>query len=187
MTRTFILYSHATTSPNFEISKLYEMGRLDLVCRCVLATLWLSNRVRKDAQLIVSLNGGPKPPVAIRFDGAKIVGVNPSERDVAEAIRRCLYKVKDENWTAIQDGISISRKSFQGLIKEARNIFVLDSKGEGIKNVNFESPTFVLGDNQGIPKKEMQFALRKGKKVSLGDQIYLASAVISVVNWALDK
>ena len=187
MTRTFILYSHGTTSPTFDLSRLYESGRLDLVCRCVLATLWLSSRVRKDSQILISLNGGPKPPVAIRFDGAKIVGINPSERDIAEAIRRCLYKVKDANWTAIQDGVSVSRKSFQDLIKEARNVFVLDAKGEQIEKLNLESPTLVLGDNLGIPTNEMKFALRKGKKVSLGNQIYLASAVISVVNWVLDK
>jgi len=187
MTRTFILYSHATTNPSFELDTLFEAGRMDLVCRCVLAALWLSKHVRNDTQLLVSLNGGPKPPVAIRFDGAKLVGINPSERNVAFVIKKCLYKVRDKEWHAIMDGVSVSKRSFQDLIKEAKNIFVLDARGEGIEKVKFNSPTFILGDHVGLPNNEVAFALRKGKKVSLGSQIYLASAVISVVNWILDN
>lgn len=187
MTRTFILYSHANTNPNFDLGALFEMGRMDLVCRCVLASLWLSKHIRKDTQFIVCLTGGPKPPVSIRFDGAKLVGINPSERNVAEVIKKCLFKVRDKEWMSIQEGVFVSRKSFQDLIKEARNIYVLDAHGTGIEKMNIGDGTFVLGDHAGLPHNEVAFALRKGQKISLGNQIYLASAVISVVNWVLDK
>jgi len=187
MTRTFILYSHATTNPSFSLDRLYEIGGLDLVCRCVLAALWLSKTVRKDTQFLVSFNGGPKPPVAIRFDGAKLVGINPSERDIASVINKCLFKVKNQEWFAVQEGVAVSKKTFQEIVKDSRNIFVLDPKGAHISKVGFNDPTFVLGDNVGLPKQEMLFALRKGQNVSLGNQVYLASAVISVVNWTLDR
>lgn len=187
MTRTFILYSHANTNPHIDFERLYEAGRLDLVCRCVLSALWLSKHVRTDTQLLISMNGGPKPPVAIRFDGAKLVGINPSERNVAEVIKKCLFQVRDKEWMAIHEGVSVSKKSFQELIKDAKNIFVLDARGTNIKKMNFASPTFVLGDHAGLPANEVSFALRKGEKVSIGNQIYLASSVISVVNWVLDK
>lgn len=187
MTRTFILYSYGTTEPGFNIDRLYEAGRLDLVCRCIIAALWLSKAVRKDAQFFVILNTGPKPPVAIRFDGAKIVGVEPSERSVALVIKKALQIVREKDWSSVQAGVFASRKSFQEIIKDSRNVFVLDAKGQHISKTKFASDvTFVLGDHVGLPKKEMQFALRKGVKVSLGNKIYLASAVINVVNWVLD-
>lgn len=188
MTRTFILYSYGTTDSNFDINRLYEAGRLDLVCRCVIAALWISKTVRKDTQFYAILNTGPKPPVAIRFDGNKLVGIEPSEQAIATVIKKALRIVNDKDWISVHAGVFASRKSFQEIIKESRNIFLLDVKGTHISKMKFGSDvTFVLGDHVGLPKKEMQFALRKGEKISLGNTIYLASAVVNVVNWILDQ
>ncbi|MGB9675101.1 MAG: tRNA (pseudouridine(54)-N(1))-methyltransferase TrmY [Candidatus Nanoarchaeia archaeon] len=201
MSRTFILYSHATTNPNFDIDELYKAGRLDLVCRCVITALWLSDRIRKDTQILISLNGGPSPPVAIRFDGAKLSGVEPSEKSIAALIKKCLRRVILHNieqkreckellckeWLFIHEGVFVSKKSFQDLVKDSANVLVLDPKGEQIEKTKLVSPTFVLGDQKGLPKAEFKFCLRKGKALSLGSQIYLASTVIAVVNWVLDK
>jgi len=186
MGRTFILYSRATTSPNFSLQSLYSYGRLDLVCRCVLSALWLSEKIRQDTQIIVSLNGGPNPPVAVRFDGT-LSNVEPSEQSIAFLIKKALFKAKDRNWHSIQKGLAVSKKPFQELIRESRNVFVLDPSGKQIEAQHFESPTFVLGDNKGLPSGELKFALRKGEAISLGKKVYLASSVISVVNWILDK
>jgi len=133
------------------------------------------------------LNTGPKPPVSIRFDGDKIVGIEPSEKSIGAAIKKALQMVKDKEWAFIQSGIAVSRKSFQEIIKDSSNIVVLDQKGTHISKTKLQNPTFVLGDHVGLPKKDMQFALRKGTKVSLGNNVYLASSVISVVNWVLDQ
>ncbi|MEM4248534.1 MAG: tRNA (pseudouridine(54)-N(1))-methyltransferase TrmY [Candidatus Nanoarchaeia archaeon] len=187
MTRTFILYSYGTTDVNFDINRMPEFGKLDLVCRCVIAALWLSKTVRKDAQFYVVLNTGPRPPVTIRFDGSKLAGIEPTEKSIGTAIKNALRVVKDKNWTSVQSGVAVSRKSFQEIIKDSSNIYVLNPNGQHILKAELKNPTFVLGDYVGLPKKEESFALRKGKKISLGNQIYLASAVINVVNWVLDK
>lgn len=187
MTRTFVLYSYGTTDPNFDINRMPEAGKLDLVCRCVLAALWLSKIVRRDTQFYVVLNTGPKPPVTIRFDGDKLAGIEPTEKSIGAVLKNALKIVKDKNWTSVQSGVAVSKKSFQEIVKDSKNIFVLNPRGQHISKIKFQSPTFVLGDYVGLPKKEESFALRKGQKVSLGNQVYLASAVISVVNWALDR
>ncbi|HIH13817.1 MAG TPA: tRNA (pseudouridine(54)-N(1))-methyltransferase TrmY [Nanoarchaeota archaeon] len=185
--RTFILFSRATTDANFDIDNLYETGRLDLVARCCLNVLWISEHIRDNTQFIVSLNGGPKPPVAIRFDGSKLGDIFPSEKGIAFVIKKALKAVRDESWISCHQGVSVSRKSFQELIKEASNIYVLDSKGENISKLNIKDGTFVLGDQVGINAKELAFALRKGKKLSLGPKNYLASFAVAVVNWVLDQ
>jgi len=173
MTRTFILYSHATTD-DFSLERLYESGRIDVVCRCVLASLWISEAMRKDTQIIVVLNSGKRPPVSIKFDGNKMIGIEPSERSIAIMIKKSLNTVKDKEWTNVHAGISVSRRSFQDLIKEAKNIFVLSAKGTQTTSLKVENPTFVLGDNKGIPKNEETFAMRKGERISLGNRTYLA-------------
>jgi len=185
--RTFILFSRATTDANFDIDNLYETGRLDLVARCCLNVLWISEHIRDNVQFIVSLNGGPKPPVAIRFDGSKLGDIFPSEKGIAFVIKKALKTVRDENWVSCHQGVSVSRKSFQELIKDASNIYVLDSKGENISKLNIKDGTFVLGDQVGINAKELAFALRKGKKLSLGPKNYLASFAVAVVNWCMDQ
>lgn len=187
MTRTFILYSYGTTDLNFDMNRMPEAGKLDLVCRCVIAALWLSKTVRRDTKFYAVLNTGPKPPVTIRFDGDKLIGIEPTERSMGSVIKNSLRIVRDKEWTAVQSGVAVSRKSFQEIIKESSNIFVLNPTGQHILKTELKNPTFVLGDYVGLPKKDEQFALRKGQKISLGNQVYLASAVISVVNWVLDK
>ena len=186
MTRTFVMYSYGTTDPNFDIDR-YETSGLNYVCSCVISALWLSKNVRRDTRFFVILNTGQKPPVTIRFDGNKILGVEPSERSIVSVIKKSLHIVKDKEWASVQSGVSVSRKSFQEIIKESANVIVLDAKGTHITKTKLQNPTFVLGDHVGLPKKDMQFALRKGTKVSLGRNIYLASSVISVVNWVLDE
>ncbi|MDD5416416.1 MAG: tRNA (pseudouridine(54)-N(1))-methyltransferase TrmY [Candidatus Aenigmarchaeota archaeon] len=186
MTRTFILYSYGTTD-DFNLDRLFESGRIDLVCRCVIGALWISNDVRRDTQIIIVLNTGRRPPVSIKFDGNKILGIEASELSIAQVIKKALSVVKDKEWANVQSGVSVSRRSFQEIVKDAKNVYVLDAKGKHISNFKPENPTFVLGDNVGLPKNEMSFALRKGEKVSLGNKVYLASSVVSVVNWILDQ
>ena len=186
MTRTFVLYSYGTTD-DFDINMMFNAGRMDLVCRCVIAALFVSQDVRRDTQIIVILNTGRKPPIAIKFDGNKILGVEGSESSIGLVIKKALGMAKDKDWTNVQAGISVSKKSFQDIVKESKNIHVLDAKGKHISNFKPENATFILGDHVGLPRQEMSFALRKGEKVSVGSKVYLASSVVSVVNWLLDQ
>lgn len=187
MTRIFLLYSRATTDPNFDINNLYEAGRLDLVARCCLNALWISEHVRDDAQFIVSLNGGPKPPVAVKFDSSKLGDVFPSEKGIAFVIKKALRSAESEDWSTAHQGVYVARKSFQELIKEVSSIYVLDKKGVHITKTDIKDGTFIFGDQVGLPAKELAFSLRKGKKLSLGKYTYLASFAVAAVSWVLDQ
>ncbi|MBU3904607.1 MAG: hypothetical protein KJ906_00455 [Nanoarchaeota archaeon] len=186
MTRTFIMYSVGTTD-DFNTERLYESGRIDIVCRCTLASLWISESIRKDTRFIVVLNSGKKAPVSIKFDGNKIVGIEPSENSIALVIKKALSSVKDKEWINVQSGVSVSRRSFQDLVKESKNIYILSQKGRRVSTFSSKDPTFILGDNKGIPKNEEILASKKGERVSLGNKTYLAFSVISVAHWILDQ
>ncbi len=186
MTRTFIMYSAGTTD-DFNIDRLYESGRIDIICRCALSSLWISEAIRKDTRFIVVLNSGKKSPVSIKFDGNKIIGIKPSERSIAEVIKKSLNAVKDKEWTNVQSGVSVSRRSFQDLIKESKNIYILSQKGKRISKLSSKDPTFLLGDNKGIPNAEERLAMKKGELISLGNKTYLAFSIISFAHFILDQ
>jgi len=187
--RTFILYSRkARTDNRFKIEKLIEAGRMDLVCRCITAALWLSHKARDDTRFFIILNGPPKPPVTICFEGPKLLKVYVDEKTNARWIKKLLSIKFGKDWKEV-NGAKISRKSFQEVVKELEgSVYVLHEKGTPIQDFKLEeNPIFILGDQVGLPEKEERFALRYGEKISLGKKVYLASSCISIINWVCDK
>jgi len=191
--RTFILYARqARTDSNFNIEDLPGSGgRMDLVARCITASLWLSHAIRPDVKFYVVLNGPPNPPVVILFDGAAIQKVSTDERTTALWIKKALMEDFGKEWHTFRPGILVAHKSLQEIIKELKdqNIYVLHENGTNISDVKIkENPVFLLGDHIGIPSKDEKFVLRYAEeKISLGKQVYLASSCISVINWVCDE
>lgn len=187
--RTFVLYARkARTDDNFKLNDLISAGRMDLVCRCVSSALWLSHKAREDARIFVVLNGPPKPPVTICFQGSEYSTVYVDEITNAKWVKKILSMNFGKEWLEVE-GTKVARKSFQEVLTElgGKN-YVLHEKGEFIENLKLnKNPIIVLGDQVGLPDKEERFALRNGEKISLGKNIYLASSCISILNWICDK
>jgi len=187
--RTFVLYARkARTDSNFKLTDLINAGRMDLVCRCISSALWLSHKAREDVRMFVVLNGPPKPPVTICFQGSEYSTVYVDEQTNAKWIKKILSMNFGKEWLEVE-GTKVARKSFQEVLTELKGKnYVLHEKGTFIENVKLDKkPIIVLGDNIGVPKAEESFALRNGEKISLGKKVYLASACISIVNWILDQ
>ncbi|MEM5804898.1 MAG: tRNA (pseudouridine(54)-N(1))-methyltransferase TrmY [Candidatus Aenigmatarchaeota archaeon] len=190
--RTFVLYAgKARTDGNFSVEDLPSSGgRMDLVARCITSALWLSHAVRPDARIYCVLNGPPKPPVTVVFDGSSVRKISPDERSIALWLKKALSGDICKDWKEFRPGILVARKSFQEIIKEHEGgpVYVLHENGRSIGEVNLkEDPVFVVGDNFGIPKNDESFALRSGEKLSIGKKSYLASSCIAVLNWFCDK
>ena len=179
----FILFSRqGFTSGNFK--DLREAGRLDLVAHCVISSFFLSHKTRKDVILHVILNGPPTPPLYLKIEGNKLHDTRTDEFTIGKILKSVLDKNP-------HPGITLSKKSFQEVVKELskeNKIYVLEEKGEKIENIKLtENVAFILGDHIGLPKKEELFALRYGKKISLGKTVYLVADCITILNYNLDK
>lgn len=196
--RTFILYARvAKTTPDFLLKDLPGSGgKMDTVCRFVTSSLWLSHAVRRDVVVYTVLNGSPDAPITIEWRGDSMKRVSPDERSIASWIKKALESIrevkkgKDKPWFRIQEGIRVSRKSIQEIVKDLkdRSIYVLEERGDNIRNINIgKDPVFVIGDHIGLPKQEEKFVLRYGKKISLGETLYFASACTTIINWNLDQ
>ncbi len=186
--RTFILYARkARTDEKFSLEDLPGSGgRMDLVARFVSSALFLSHSVRTDTTVHVVLNGPPKPPVTVTFYGSEMRRVTVDERSIAIWLQKALEKMGD-----LGNGIVAEKKSFQQLVKlHAKNpIYILHEKGKPLFETKLEpEPVFIIGDHLGMPPKDEKFAQRYAKaKISLGVKSYLASSVVSVLNWACDN
>ena len=180
--RNFLLYSRGGfTYGNFR--NLRDGGRLDIVAHCLTSSFFLSHALRRDVVFHILLTGPPNPPKYIRVDGSKIHDVRCDEATWGEILKKVLSGKG-------HIGFEISTKSLQEVIKELskeNEIYVLEEKGEEINKLNIkDNCVFVIGDQVGLPKKDENFVLRYGKKISLGKKVYLAADCITIINYALD-
>lgn len=194
--REFILRALKGKTTEFDINKLPAEGRMDLVCRCISNALFVSNDMRRDTIIHVVLDGASDPPKTVSFFGSDLKGMQFDEKNIAEHINEALKKGKGLKLNEEKDlgnGIKISKKSFEQLVKEkfteGKQLFYLHEKGKDIRDVKFEKDVvFVFGDYIGMPRKTEGLLERyKAERVSLGPVMLFASHCIVIVNNELDR
>lgn len=165
-------------------SNLHDGGRLDIVYECIVASLFVSHGIRKNAIFHAVLNGPPSPPVQIEINGEKLYDAR-TDLDTWQHIIKKILGGK------AHPGITTSKTGFEALLKakaETGYVYVLEEGGRDIAQIEFpENSVFVLGDHIGLPKKAEAFVLRYGEKISLGKHPYLAASCITVLNYLLDR
>ena len=72
---------------------------------------------------------------------------------------------------------------------KGKNIYLLDKKGEDIDKVEVkENPVFIIGDEDGIPKKDKKDLIKnKVIPINIGPEMYFASHVAVILNNYLDR
>ena len=184
MVREFIYYSaKARTSGNW--TDLMKAGRMDIVCNVIIQAFFISNKTREDVHLHLIFDGQPNPPMHLEIISDKDLPI--SKKDVAGLIKRMLYKCSEKKKTEVFPGCFIEKKSFSALLKElkekGRKICVLDSKGENLRKANLDNCVFIIGDHEGLPKKELK---RYEQRISIGNKIYFASQTFVIIHNELD-
>ncbi len=189
--RTFVIVGHkAVTTPKFSLNDLPgAAGRMDILARCINASLFLSHDMRRDVDTYVVLQGEPVPPVTIRFNGEKLRYLSPDERSAAALTKKALEKGAPESGEEESTpGVYISKRSFAQVVEGLDNIVYLHENGEDIRKVTLSgNETYVLSDHENLTPEEEDVLDRKGaKKVSLGKKLYHADHCIVMVNHEID-
>lgn len=165
-------------------ANLRDAGRLDIVYECVVASLFFSHGIRKDVVFHAVLNGPPRPPLHLMVDGVSLHDVRTDQHTWEQILKKVLSG-------KMHPGITVDRLGFESVMKDLANrapVYVLEERGEHVSRIDLaDSAVFVLGDHVGLPKRAEGFALRYGKKVSLGRQPYLAASCITILNYLLDS
>ena len=188
--RQFVYFSgEARTSGNFDVNDLMKAGRMDIAIHSLINAFFLSHGLRGDVVLHLVFYGQPDPPkhIEIRVKAE----TNLSKKDVAGLIKKVLYKYREGEKKEVFPGVWVEKKSFlkvvEGLLGEGREIFVLDKKGESLRKAKIpKESVFVLGDHKGLPKKELKRLKSISKSVSVGNKVYFASQVVTILNNELD-
>ena len=188
--RTFVYFSQsARTSGNFDVNSLMDAGRLDSAMHVIINSFFLSHNLREDIDLHMVYYGMPDPPKHIEMKVVKETSL--SKKNVASLIKKILYKYKKGQKTEAFPGCFVEKKSFlqviEELIEEGKTIFILDKSGESIREADIpENSAFVLGDQNGLPQKELKRLRRMAETISVGPRIYFASQVVTILNNELD-
>jgi tRNA (pseudouridine54-N1)-methyltransferase len=199
--KEFILLAlKAKTTPDFDISNLPNEGRIDLVCRCVSNSLYVSNHMRADSVIHACLNGAPNElsPKIISFYGDKLRGMEWDEKNIALFIKKALESGKNLKLgeeIEVQPGLVVSKKAFETLIREkseeGKNLFYLEEKGEDLRDIEFkknEDYVFIFGDFIGMPKNTQKLLKRIGaQKLSISPVMLMASQCPVIVHNELDR
>ncbi|HEA46696.1 MAG TPA: hypothetical protein ENH99_02850 [Candidatus Pacearchaeota archaeon] len=188
--RQFIYFSEsARTSGNFDVNNLMKAGRMDIVIHSLINVFFLSHRPREDVKLHLIFYGQPDPPKHLEIQIKP--GLDISKKDVGNLIKKILYKYKKGKRTEVFPGCFVEKKSFlkvvEELLEEGKEIFVLDKKGKKLRNATIsKEPVFIIGDQEGLPKKELKRLKKMAKSISVGPNVYFASQVVTILNNEMD-
>jgi len=193
MTRHFLYFSaNGPTSGKTLSGKevdLRKAGRMDIAIHSFIQGIFLSNDFREDVVFHFILYGMPDPPKHLEIRVSKELEI--SKKDIAGLIKRLLYKYQTGKKKEVLPGCFVEKKSLLNvldeLIKNKIEVFILDKKGKPLREAKIPNNcAFLLGDQEGLPKKELKRLKGILKPLSVGNKTYFASQTIVIVNNELD-
>ena len=200
--RQFVVIGHdAPTDPDaVSLSDIPGAGRLDLLCRCVSAGVFLSHGIREDVRvhLVVA------DELTVTFDADTLRHLHPDERNVAARVRDAFAARNDAVGhmpADVSPGVELRRMGLDATLDR-----LLDAPGDagagdgsagptlvqlhedGAPLVEAAPPTdpvFVLSDhNDFAPVERDLLADRAKRRVRVGPKRLHADHTVSVVhNW----
>ncbi|MFC6837735.1 tRNA (pseudouridine(54)-N(1))-methyltransferase TrmY [Halomarina ordinaria] len=190
--RQFIVTGHdAPTTPDFSLDDLAGgAGRLDVLCRCVNATFFLSHAIREDARCLLVLGD----EYTLRFEGSELRRLNPDERSTAALVRKAL-EGRDgaigHMETETSPGVHLSRRGFEATLADAARegtVVELHEAGTPVVDVDPPAdPVFVLSDHHDFTGREADLlAETADERVRLGPELLHANHAITVAHNYLD-
>ena len=103
---------------------------MDVLCRCVNASLFLSHDLRRDVDCYLVLLGAPSGPKTVKFSGASVRSLSPDERSAGALIKKVIDIPCGSEFREAADGVSIRKGGLERLIRDLQ-FAVLDENGDG--------------------------------------------------------
>jgi tRNA (pseudouridine54-N1)-methyltransferase len=186
---SFAVIGHqAVTDGTFNLNDLPGSGgRMDLLCRCVQASLFLSHGIREEALCYLILAGGPGADKTVRFEGKTVRSLSPDERSSASFIKKAGVIPAGSLYRDVSPGVQV-RKGGLGVLLSEQKFGILDESGIDIRQVPLsEIPdAFLLSDHQNFSSEEEE-QIRNLPRFSLGPQILHADHAIVLLWNEIDR
>lgn len=182
----FAVVGHlARTEGDFSLNDLPGAGRLDVLCRCVNASLFLSHDLRRDADCYLVLLGGSKAPKTVLFRGNGIRSLSPDERSAGALLKKALSIPCGSEFREASPGVYVRNGGLDRLLKE-HSFAVLDEKGTDIRTVSDVPEAFLLSDHQNFSEAE-EALIKDASRYSVGPVCLHADHTITVISNEIDR
>lgn len=177
--RRFAIIGHrAVTDPGFSLNDMPgSAGRMDVLCRCVNASFFLSHDLRRDVECYLILKGGDE--TTVRFSGERVRSLNPDERSSGALIKKALAKPCGEEFTESSPGVSIRRGGLERLLTEYP-FAILDEGGTDIRSAEVIPENLILSDHQNFTEEE-EILVADLPRISVGPTVLHADHTITIV------
>jgi tRNA (pseudouridine54-N1)-methyltransferase len=160
-------------------------GRMDILCRCVSASLFLSHDMRRDADCYLVLSGGPVPPKTVRFSGNLVRSLSPDERSAGALIKKALDIPVGSEFREAAPGVYVRKGGLAQLMTE-HAFAVLDEKGIDIRTAGVIPEAFLLSDHLNFTSDE-ELLIKPCSRYSVGPACIHADHAITLVHNELDR
>ena len=185
--RTFLVIAHRF-SGYVNLKDLPGSGRIDVITRCINASVFLSHAIRQNVNFLVFF---PHLQARLKIDSRRVRYLNPDERSIAGLIKKAMEKIKDYEMESTP-GFFIKRSSFREVIDEITDmgkLFYLREDGKDIREVDIPTDSsFVLGDQADLTEEEEKVLLQyEPEIVKVSPRSLLSSHVIVIVHNELDR
>ena len=190
--RQFVVVGHeAPTTPDFPLDDLAGgAGRLDLLCRCVGAALFLSHGIRDDVRVHLVL----QDECTVSFDSASLRNARPDERTLAGLVRSALDSAADavgHRPVESSPGVTVATRGLEPTLADVarrRTVVHLHEDGDPLPATDPpEDPVFVLSDHRDFTDAETALLDDVAdRRVSLGPHPIHADHATAVAHNYLD-
>jgi tRNA (pseudouridine54-N1)-methyltransferase len=160
-------------------------GRMDILCRCVSASLFLSHDMRRNVDCYLVLYGGPVPPKTVRFSGNLVRSLSPDERSAGALIKKALDIPVGSEFRDAAPGVSVRKGGLEQLMRE-HAFAVLDEKGTDLRTTTIIPDAFLLSDHLNFTDDE-ELRIKQCPRYSVGPACIHADHTITIVHNELDR
>jgi tRNA (pseudouridine54-N1)-methyltransferase len=184
---SFAIVGHlARTDGGFSLNDLPGSGgRMDVLCRCVNTSLFLSHDLRRDVDCYLVLCGEPAAPKTIRFSGNTVRSLSPDERSAGALIKKALDIPAGSEFRESAPGISVRKGGLLRLMTE-HTFAVLDETGSDLRTAETIPDAFILSDHMNFTDDE-ESLFEMCPRYSVGPACLHADHTITVVHNELDR
>ncbi len=185
MLRFAVIGHKAATTPDFSLNDMPgAAGRLDIMCRCINTSFFLSHDLRRDVECYLILKGG-ETEKTLRFSGETIRSLNPDERSAGALIKKGLTAPAGDEFKKAADGIYIRAGGLAELLAEF-SFAVLDENGEDVRSAAVLPQNFLLSDHQNFTEEEAEL-IKDLPRYSVGPRVLHADHTITVLLNEFDR
>lgn len=182
----FAIVGHlARTDGSFSLNDLPGAGRMDVLCRSLNASMFLSHDLRRDVDCCLVLCGEPKGPKTVKFSGADLRSLSPDERSAGALVKKALATICGSEFREAAPGVFVRNGGLERLLAE-HSFAVLDEKGKDIREAAELPDAFLLSDHLNFTGGE-ESLIRDCPRYSVGPKCLHADHAITVLHNELDR